>query len=96
MKLFEMKALTRRYSTYIELLFFTHMICFTVFLVIVKPSSQVTIMLVHSLSLSQMELPFSRQSVAIGGRFSPVIGSAVRSFNAIKQVRNVGEYLKTV
>lgn len=52
-------------------------------------------MLVHSLSLSQMGLPFSRQSVAIGGRFFPVVGSAVRSFNAIKQVTNVGEYLKT-
>lgn len=43
-----------------------------------------------------MELPLSRQAVAIGGRFFPVIGSAVRSLNAIKEVRNVGEYLKTV
>lgn len=75
---------------------FFHVICFTVFLVIVTPTlSEVTGVLVHSLSLSQMGLPFSRQSVAIGGRFFPAVGSAVRSFNAIKQVTNVGEYLKT-
>lgn len=89
-KVFKMKALK---ILHIHKMTFCHprfLYCFPGHTVIIADDSVVWI---QSLSLSQMKSLFSRQSVTIVGRFFPVSGSAERS-NAIKQVRNIGEYLE--